>query len=121
MADQETLTDETRQTSTTFNPAIHGLWKRFVENGTIRHGEWLRACAAGEFVGTCRHCGDYLIPAHPLQVGQRWDYEAQCRSKATSSIVDGARHVSGCGHVMAAPGGRLKKPKRQRSTRTGGA
>lgn len=106
MADQETLPVEAP-----FDPAVHGLWKRFVDNGQIRDGEWLRACAAREFVGTCRFCGDYLVPFRPMRVGSRWDYEAECRSGVQESNVDGKRVVTGCGHTIAAPGGRLAKTK----------
>jgi hypothetical protein len=97
------------------------VWTRFVDKGQIRDGEWLRACEAGEFVGTCRHCGDYLIPRRPLRVGSRWDYEAECRSTVRESRVDGRRVVTGCGQTIAAPGGRTAKPKPSRFGRTGGA
>lgn len=116
MADQETLAD----VPGTFDPTIHGLWKRFVDNHQIREGEWLRACEAGEFVGTCRHCGDYLIPRRPLKVAPtRWDYEAECRSRVAESKVDGIRVVTGCGATLCAPGGRLVKPHTPRYQKTG--
>jgi hypothetical protein len=90
MADQETLTERT-----SFNPLDHGLWARYHDHGEILHGAWMRACAEGSFVGTCRHCGDYLIPLRPHQVnGKRTDYEAHC-------------HASTCGAIMLAPCGRV--------------
>jgi len=118
VADQEVL-----PVQTAFDPAVHGLWKRFVDNDThhIREGEWMRACEGDEFVGTCKYCGDYLVPQRPIRVGSRWDYEAMCRSRVTESRVDGRRVVTGCGQSIAAPGGRLAKPKPARFTRTGGA
>jgi hypothetical protein len=111
VADQETLPVQTAA----FNPAVHGLWKRFVDEHHINHGAWLRACAEGAWVGTCRHCGDYLIPRQPQQIGERWDYEAHCRSPVRESHVDGRRVVTGCGQILCAPGGRLGKPKRSRT------
>lgn len=113
MAEQETLHDDQRIGPV--DPALHGLWKRYVEDGRIRDGEWLRACESGEFVGTCRHCGDYLVPRRPMRVGSRWDYEAECRDQTRESRVDGHRVVTGCGHTIAAPGGRLRKPQPQRT------
>lgn len=110
MAEQEAM-----PVDTTFNPAVHGLWKRFVDNYQIRDPEWLRACESGEFVGTCRHCGDYLVPRRPMRVGSRWDYEAECRSTLQESRVDGQRVVTGCGATVCAPGGRLFKPKTART------
>ena len=102
MADQETL-----PVQNAFNPAVHGLWKRFVDDGRINHGAWLRACAEGTWVGTCRRCGDYLVPLQPAERGRgHWEYEAACRTPAVLSTVDGVRRASGCGKTICAPGGR---------------
>jgi len=40
MAEQETLDERNGM-----DPFIHSLWKRFVDNGCVVHGAWLRACA----------------------------------------------------------------------------
>ena len=104
MAEQETLCDEHGLPA-----SAHGLWKRFVYNGSIVHGAWLRATAEGLWVGTCTRCGDYLVPLPALQVRGRWDYEAACRSQVRITTVDGVRSVTGCGQVMTAPGGRLAR------------
>jgi hypothetical protein len=60
----------------------------------IDHGSWLRARAEGGFVGTCRRCGDYLVPRIPDEHGGRIDYEADCRNEA-------------CRYTIMAPGGRV--------------
>jgi hypothetical protein len=88
MAEQETLDERNGM-----DPFIHSLWKRFVDNGCVVHGAWLRACAENSYVGTCRICGDYLIPRHPYAVRAGYDYEYQCRNVQ-------------CGHIYNAPGGR---------------
>lgn len=88
----------------TFNPMDHGLWKRFIEDGQINHGQWLRARAEGQWVGTCRRCGDYLTPEAPDEHGQRTDYQASCRSDK-------------CGYVMSAPGGRIALGSTRKSER----
>lgn len=86
-------------------PAAAGLWRRFVEDGAINHGQWMRACAEGGFVGECP-CGDYLMPRRPEQVGsRRVDYSAVCRS-------------GGCDKEVCAPGGRLRiRTTTRRTTR----
>ena len=96
MAEQETIDG----TVVTFDPAQHGLWRRYAHDGHIDHAQWLRACNTRprEFVGTCRHCGRYLTPRSPDQIGTsgRFDYEAQCPS----------------GHIINAPGGRVQPWKK---------
>lgn len=78
-----------------FDPLEHGLYRRFLNDARcncgdkanpghshIEHGQWLRAIAEGAHVGTCRQCGDYLIPQRPEQISQtRTDYEASCRNE----------------------------------------
>ena len=93
---------------TPFNPLDHGLYRHLVDaEGFIIHTLWMRACAEGLFVGTCRRCGDYLIPARPDEVtNQRTDYEAACRRRLTVQVVDGVRRLDGCGWVLTAVGGR---------------
>lgn len=91
-----------------FDPLDHRLYRGLVDaEGVIVHAAWMRACAAGEFVGTCRRCGDYLVPSRPVEINQRTDYEATCRNRMTSSVINGVRHVAGCGWVLVAPGGRV--------------
>jgi hypothetical protein len=102
--DQETLVDGIPQG--TFDPLAHSLWTRFVDNGRIEHGAWLRACAEGGFVGTCRLCGSYLRPRHPEQHGTRTDYEAVCVSAS-------------CEHIVLCVGGRTLARSSQRSERPG--
>lgn len=87
-----------------FNPMDHRLWKRFIDDGLINHAAWLRARAENQFVGTCRRCGDYLIPERPDEHAERTDYQATCRSKA-------------CGYVMTAPGGRIALGSTRKSER----
>jgi len=79
-----------------FDPRRHRLYRRFVDGaGQIEHGQWLRAIAEGQHVGTCRRCGDYLIPQPHVDVtSTRTDYQADCRDR------------DGCGFVCAMPGGR---------------
>lgn len=87
------------------NPRNHGLYRRFLDgNGNIEHGQWLRACAEGQPVGTCRRCGSTLIPRRPDQINdKRTDYEADCHNEA-------------CARVFNAPGGRVKRPDSRRAT-----
>lgn len=92
MAEQETLTERPA-----FNPLDHGLWARYRAGNEIEHAAWMRACAEGAWVGTCRRCGDYLIPLRPHQVsGKRTDYEAHCRNDACGAIV-----LACCGRVLS--------------------
>jgi hypothetical protein len=80
---------------TFFDSREHKLYKRFLDGaGHIQHGPWLRAMAEGAHVGTCRRCGDWLIPQRPREVSaSRTDYQADCRDE-------------GCGWVCVIPGGR---------------
>lgn len=71
------------------------LHRFLVYNDEIQHGRWLRACAEGTFVGQCRYrsCDGDLRPEDPVEHERRFDYyEASC---------------SACGHVVAAPDGRV--------------
>lgn len=78
-----------------FDPLAHRLYKRFVDGDrNIDYHQWLRAIAEHAFVGTCRRCGDQLIPMRPTDHGGRTDYEAHCRR-------------TDCGWICNAPGGRL--------------
>jgi hypothetical protein len=86
MPNQETLTP--------FDPTAEGLYDRYVRGDYIDHAAWLRACAAGELVGTCRWCGDQLAPRPAEEVSKIWWYEADCRT---------------CTKIYAAPGGRILK------------
>lgn len=103
-----------------FDPTKHGLWDRYVTAGQdgeawIDHAAWMRACATGEFVGTCRQCGDYLVPVRPEDVtATRTDYEARCRRPVEVVTRDGVRTVEGCGAVMTAARGLVFR----RSSRT---
>lgn len=110
MARQETLTGDTPA----FDPSQHGIWDRFVDAGdVINHAAWLRACAEGGFVGTCRACGDFLLPQPPDERDGRHDYTAVCRSGN-----DGPG--KGCGHEVNAPGGRrLRRSSRHLQMPTG--
>lgn len=80
------------------DPSDSRIWPRFIEDGGIAHGQWMKACAEGAFVGQCT-CGDYLTPRRPEQVGKRTDYTAVCRS-------------SSCDKEVCAPGGRLRSRTR---------
>lgn len=79
-----------------------GLYRRYVTDGQIDHAAWLRAVAAGQFVGECRRCGGHLAPERPEQHHGRSDYTAACSGED-------------CGYEMTAPGGRLSKPQRART------
>jgi len=95
------------------DPADHGLWNSVVDNGTtVNHHAWMRACATGASVGTCRVCGALLEPCRPDDLGHgRIDYEAQCRNR--SVWTRGA--VAGCGQIINAPGGRVLVRSARRS------
>jgi len=88
MGEQETLVERVR-----FNALDHGLWERFKDGDRINHGAWLRARAEGAHVGTCRICGDYLIPAAPYE--------------HTDGRVDNEAHCRACTATVNAPGGRI--------------
>jgi hypothetical protein len=92
----------------TFDPLAHGLWSRVLDNGRVDHGLWLRTCAEGGFVGTCRICGDYVRPSHPAEVGTRTDYEYACRSTT-------------CGQTYLSVGGRTLTRSSRRAERPGAA
>jgi hypothetical protein len=78
-----------------FDPRQQRLWPRFIDDGQIVHGQWLRAIAERKYVGTCRHCGQGLIPRTPYHVtSTRTDYQADCRDRDV------------CRWVCAMPGGR---------------
>lgn len=89
MADvQQTLTGDAHDA---------GLYRALVTDGHINHPAWLRAHAEHRFVGTCRQCGDYLIPDQPHEhPGGRIDYTAACRNES-------------CRWEMSAPGGRVMR------------
>lgn len=91
-----------------FNALDHRLYKRFVDGaGLINHREWLRALAERQWVGTCRKCGDYLIPQRPYEVSHtRTDYEAVCRDKQ-------------CRWTCQAPNGRYAQGSTRKSERKG--
>lgn len=86
-AGQQTLTGDV--------PRDAGLWSRYVHNGQVDHAAWLRARAEGQFVGTCRQCGDYLVPDAPHDHAGRTDYTARCR------------RGDACRYELTAPGGRV--------------
>lgn len=84
-----------QQAPLTHQPGEGGLWRKVLDGNTVNHSAWLRARAEGSFVGNCRRCGDYLIPAEPQQRGSGFDYAAYCRQTDT------------CRYELAAPGGRV--------------
>lgn len=80
----------------TFNPAEHGLYRRLRnDDGSINTVAWNRAAECGEHVGTCRHCGSYLLadPTHQ-NAGITW-YGGRCTN------------LGGCGRDFAAPNGEV--------------
>ena len=92
-----------QETLTPASGADGGLWVRYLTDGRINHAAWLRARASGEFVGTCRACGAFLVPGAPEdRGGGRVDYQADCRS---------------CPYVMCAPGGRVARGSTRKSER----
>ena len=104
MPDQEALPPTEHER---FDPLAQGLWARYRIGNEINHSMWMRACAEGSYVGTCRRCGDYLIPLRPYQVNtKRTDYEAHCRREVVIRLIDGVRSVEGCGYIICAPNGR---------------
>lgn len=90
-----------------FDPREHRIYRRFIDGaGHIDHAQWLRAMAEGTWVGTCRRCGDYLIPQRPQDISStRTDYQADCRN------------VEGCGWVCSMPGGRYAQGSTRKSER----
>lgn len=62
MSEQETLFKPPEGPA--FNPEDHHLWPRFVDDAGLHINTlaWNRARAERSFVGTCRHCGGYLLP-----------------------------------------------------------
>jgi uncharacterized OB-fold protein len=86
-----------------------GIYRTIAPDREIDHHAWLRARAEGRPVGSCRSCGDYMMPQRPDEHSGRTDYEAQCRT---------------CGRVLLAPGGRrmssaLKSHRANRGADTG--
>lgn len=109
MNEQDALLPDENGTTrpTPFNPDAHGLWRSMVKNGHIDDMKWKEAVSTGGFVGTCRRCGDYMIPGKPVEVNGRTDYEARCRNMAGSKARRGGQVVDvPCDYVMNAPGGR---------------
>jgi hypothetical protein len=88
MAEQQTLPGA---------PDHGGLWRRHVTNSTIDHAAWLRARSEGQPVGTCRQCGDHLLPETPNDHNGRLDYTATCRSCDASLLAPGGRVMRGSG------------------------
>jgi len=81
--------------SRTFDPFEHGVYRRLRDSaGYLNSIAWNRAVEAGEHVGTCRACGDYLLgePTY-LNAKTTW-YTARC----TNGM---------CGHFIAAPNAQL--------------
>ncbi len=97
----------TQQALTGDTPHDAGLWPRYVTGGAIDHAQWLRARAESQFVGTCRRCGDYLVPDPPAELAGRTDYTARCR------------RAEECGYELAAPGGRVMRHSGRRSDQPG--
>lgn len=114
-AQQQTLTGDV--------PHDAGIWRRLVGGaGQIDHAAWMRACAEGSFVGTCRQCGDYLIPERPRDITDgRTDYEARCRNEHHAQGRGATRTVTGCGWTTTAPGGRIQRRSNLASARPKGA
>lgn len=110
MNEQEALLpDETgRRAKTAFNPADHGLWKSILDGaGRIDHNKWMMAIRNGQYVGTCRRCGDYLVPARPDDHAGRRDYEATCRNESIGNAVRGNVQVDiACAYTIVAINGR---------------
>ena len=104
----EPVVGRERRERSTFDALEHGLWARFTDGDRINHGAWLRVRAEGGFVGTCRRCGDYLVPLAPYEhTDDRVDYEAHCRREIVATMVGGKRQVEGCEWTLSAPGGRM--------------
>lgn len=103
------LPDENGQLARSrFNPADHGLWRSVVQSdGRIDHQKWMLAIASGQFVGTCRRCGGYLIPATPDDRAGRRDYEASCRNPSIGKAIRGDVQVDiACTYTIVAVNGR---------------
>lgn len=95
---------------------------RFDKHGytEIDHHAWMRACAEGAFIGTCRRCGAYLLPRRPREHDGAFEYEGYCRraSESMYNALTGVRTVSGCGWEFAAPRGRVHLGSSSRSKRS---
>ncbi|MFV2094846.1 hypothetical protein ACFHW1_05055 [Micromonospora sp. LOL_014] len=56
------------------------IWPRFrLPTGRINAAPWHHALSAGELVGTC-HCGGYLKPGRPYQLGRVDWFPATCHA-----------------------------------------
>ena len=64
-----------------------GLSARYVQDGQIDRAQWQHACHSAEPVGTCRECGEPLMPRRPRQVGQRVDFEAVCGGPGAHELL----------------------------------
>lgn len=103
------LPDENGRTARTqFNPNDHGLWRSLVNaDGRINHEKWMMAIANGQYVGTCRRCGDWLVPARPEDNHGRRDYEATCRNPSIGKAIRGDVQVDiACAYIVLAVNGR---------------
>jgi hypothetical protein len=100
------------------DPMQHGLYPIVMDasGDAIDHGKWLRACAEGKLVGTCRWCGHYLKPEAPAEMAGRFDYEATCVNDFRSGVDPETGYwVAGCGKTVVMPGGRVfRKSTRDR-------
>lgn len=109
-----------------FDADAQGINREFVtgqydKNGytDIDHFAWMRQCAEGGYIGTCRRCGAYLFPRRPIEHNGVFDYEGYCRRPAESTFdaLTGVRMTSGCGWEFCAPRGKVMLSSSSRSAR----
>lgn len=91
-----------------FDPTQHGIYRRLRnDNGTINTTAWNRAVEGGEHVGSCRHCGGYLLGDPTHQSGQITWYGGHCTNLQ-------------CGRDFGAPNGEALRRSGRHSEMPGG-
>lgn len=71
-----------------FDPFEHGIYRRLRDSaGYLNSVAWNHAVQAGEHVGTCRHCGDYLLGEPTERLEKVTWYTARCTNQACARIV----------------------------------
>lgn len=81
-----------------FDPLKHGLYRSLIDNSGlyINVAAWGRAQGGGEFVGTCRVCGDQLVALATHTAGKTNWFAARCVNQE-------------CLHEIAMPNGAVLK------------
>lgn len=80
----------------TFDPLQHGIARSMLDNSGmwLNTAAWQRAAGGGQFVGTCRVCGDHMVADTTREEGKTTWYTARCIG-------------AGCHHEVVMPNGRV--------------